>query len=54
MIHKPVLLNESIENLNLKPGAVYFDGTLGGAGHSEKVCSDFNKKVKVIAVDRDI
>ncbi len=53
MTHKTVLLNESIENLNLKPGSIYFDGTLGGAGHSKKVCSDFNGKVKVIAVDRD-
>src|SRR5574344_1785175 len=54
MIHKTVLLNESIENLNLKDGAVYFDGTLGGAGHSLKVCSDFGNKVRIIATDRDM
>ncbi len=54
MIHKTVLLNESIDNLNLHPGSIYFDGTLGGAGHSEKVCSGFGKKVRVIAVDRDM
>jgi len=53
MIHKTVLLNESIENLNLKEGAVYFDGTLGGAGHSAKVCADFNGSVRVIATDQD-
>lgn len=53
MEHKAVLLHESIENLNLKPGAIYFDGTLGGAGHSMKVCSDFGKKVWIIATDRD-
>lgn len=52
-VHKTVLLNESIEGLNLKPGSVYFDGTLGGAGHLLKVCSDFNGKVRVIATDRD-
>ena len=54
MIHKTVLLNEAIENLNLKPGKIYFDGTLGNAGHAEKVCSLFNSEIKVVAVDRDI
>jgi len=53
MIHKTVLLNESIEKLNLKPGAIYFDGTLGGAGHSSKVCSDFGGTVRIIATDKD-
>ena len=53
MIHKTVLLNESIENLNLKAGSIFFDGTLGGAGHSSKVCSDFKGKVRVIATDKD-
>lgn len=53
MIHKTVLLNESIDNLNLKEGAVYFDGTLGGAGHTTKVCEDFKGKVRIIATDRD-
>ncbi len=54
MIHKTVLLNEAIENLNLKPGKIYFDGTLGNAGHAQKVCSLFNSEIKVVAVDRDI
>lgn len=53
MIHKTVLLHESIEKLNLKPGAIYFDGTLGGAGHSSKVCSDFGGTVRIIATDMD-
>ncbi len=53
-MHKTVLLNEAIENLNLKPGAVYFDGTLGGAGHSAKVCSMFDGGVRVISTDRDM
>lgn len=54
MIHKTVLLHESIEKLNLKPGSIYFDGTLGGAGHSSKVCSDFGGEVRIIATDRDM
>jgi len=53
MEHRAVLLHEAIENLNLKPGSIYFDGTLGGAGHSMKVCSDFGNKVRIIGVDRD-
>jgi 16S rRNA (cytosine1402-N4)-methyltransferase len=53
MIHKTVLLNESIEKLNLKNGSIFFDGTLGGAGHTSKVCSDFGGEVKIIATDRD-
>lgn len=53
MIHKTVLLNESIKNLNLKRGSIYFDGTLGGAGHASKVCLDFGGDVKIIGTDRD-
>jgi 16S rRNA (cytosine1402-N4)-methyltransferase len=53
MIHKTVLLNESIDNLHLKPGAIYFDGTLGAAGHTMKVCSDFNGSVRIVATDKD-
>ncbi len=53
MQHKSVLLHEAIEGLNLKPGSIYFDGTLGGSGHSIKVCSDFGNKVRIIGTDRD-
>lgn len=52
-IHKSVLLNEAINGLNLKSGDIFFDGTLGGGGHSEKVCDLFGKSVKIIGVDRD-
>src|SRR5665213_3081846 len=53
MIHKTVLLKESIDNLNLSAGKIFFDGTLGGAGHSGLVCESFGGKVKVIGTDRD-
>jgi len=52
-IHKSVLLNEAISGLNLKSGDIFFDGTLGGGGHSKKVCEIFGKSVKIIGVDRD-
>jgi len=32
-----VLLEETIDNLNIKPDGIYVDGTLGGAGHSEQI-----------------
>ena len=35
--HIPVLKNETIDLLNVKKGGVYFDGTLGGAGHSKAI-----------------
>lgn len=52
-IHKSVLLNEAIDGLKLKSGDIFFDGTLGGGGHSEKICELFGKSVKIIGVDRD-
>ena len=37
--HKPVLLNECIQALNIRPDGVYVDGTLGRAGHSLEIAS---------------
>jgi len=54
MIHETVLLKETVDGLNLKPGDVVFDGTLGGGGHSEYVAQTFGPAVKIIAVDRDV
>jgi len=53
MIHKTVLLKETIDGLALKVGDVVFDGTLGGGGHSAGIAGIFGKEVKIIAVDRD-
>jgi len=53
MIHKTVLLKEAISGLNIKAGDVFFDATLGGGGHSEAVCREFGKTVRVIATDLD-
>lgn len=52
--HVPVLLNESIEGLNIKPnGSIYVDGTLGGAGHSYEICKRL-KNGLLIGIDQDI
>lgn len=50
--HKPVLLEETIDLLSLKPNGVYVDGTVGGGGHSEEILKRA-KGIKLIAIDRD-
>ena len=52
--HKPVLLNETIEGLNIKKDGIYVDGTLGGAGHSIEILKrlDLSKGI-LIGLDRD-
>lgn len=39
-VHKPVLLNETIENLDIKPDGIYIDGTAGGGSHSSEIAKD--------------
>lgn len=51
-IHKPVLLRESIEALNIRPGGIYVDGTLGRAGHSREVAQRLTTG-RLICIDRD-
>lgn len=51
--HIPVLLNEVIEGLNIKPDGVYLDLTLGRAGHSSEILSRLNSKGLLIGVDQD-
>lgn len=50
--HKSVLLNECIENLNIKPNGIYVDGTTGGAGHSKEIAKKLTTG-KLIAIDQD-
>lgn len=52
--HKSVLLNESIEALNIKKDGIYVDGTLGGGGHSYEILKRLGKDGKLIGIDRDI
>lgn len=51
--HIPVLLNECIKGLNIKPDGIYVDGTLGGAGHSYEILQQLSKKGLLIGIDRD-
>lgn len=51
--HKSVLLNETIENLNIKPDGIYVDGTLGGAGHSLEIVKRLSSAGRLIGIDQD-
>ena len=51
--HVPVLYNEVIESLNIKPDGIYIDGTVGGGGHSSGICERLSEEGTLIAVDRD-
>lgn len=50
--HRPVLLDECIESLNIKSDGTYLDGTLGGAGHSLEILSKLDKGT-LIGIDQD-
>ena len=52
-VHKSVLLDEVIDNLNIKPDGIYVDGTLGGAGHGKEVCKRLGKNGRFIGIDQD-
>lgn len=51
--HKPVLLQECIENLKINPDGIYIDGTLGGAGHSVEIAKRLSSRGLLIGIDRD-
>ncbi len=51
--HKPVMLTECIEGLNIKSNGIYVDGTLGGAGHSLEILKRLSNNGCLIGIDRD-
>ncbi|SFA80233.1 16S rRNA (cytosine1402-N4)-methyltransferase [Acetitomaculum ruminis DSM 5522] len=51
--HKSVLLEETIENLNIQPDGIYVDGTLGGGGHAYEVCKRLSDKGHFYGIDQD-
>ena len=51
--HKPVMLKECIDGLNIKPNGIYVDGTLGGAGHSMEIAKRLSENGLLIGIDRD-
>jgi 16S rRNA (cytosine1402-N4)-methyltransferase len=51
-VHKSVLLYETVGSLNIKPGGIYVDGTLGGGGHAYEVCKRLGGG-RLIGIDQD-
>lgn len=51
--HRSVLLEETIEYLNIRPDGIYVDGTLGGAGHSSEICKQLSDSGRLIGIDQD-
>lgn len=51
--HKSVLLEETIEGLNIREDGTYVDGTLGGGGHAFHVCERLSGKGRFIGIDQD-
>ena len=51
--HYSVLLQETIDNLNIKPNGIYVDGTLGGGGHSYQICKHLTAGGRLIGIDQD-
>lgn len=51
--HKPVLLEEVITGLEIKPGGVYIDCTMGGGGHSSEILKRLSSEGRLIGFDRD-
>jgi 16S rRNA (cytosine1402-N4)-methyltransferase len=51
--HIPVLLNEVVEHLNIKPDGIYVDCTFGGGGHSRSILQRLNEEGRLVAFDQD-
>ena len=51
--HNPVLLNESVDALSIKPDGVYVDVTFGGGGHSREILSRLGSNGRLYAFDQD-
>ena len=51
--HTSVLLQETVDGLNVRPDGIYVDGTLGGGGHSYEICLRLGDKGRLIGIDQD-
>lgn len=52
-VHQPVMLQEVLEGLALRPGGIYVDCTLGGAGHSEAILKNIGPSGRLVGLDQD-
>ncbi len=51
--HTSVLLQETVDGLNIRPDGIYVDGTLGGGGHSYEICRRLGEKGSIVGIDQD-
>ncbi len=51
--HKPVLLTETVDGLNVKPDGIYVDVTFGGGGHSKEILNRLGEEGRLVAFDQD-
>lgn len=51
--HIPVLLQESIQGMNLRPGGIYADMTFGGGGHSKEILRQMDAESRLFSFDQD-
>ena len=51
--HRSVLLEETVNGLNIKPDGIYVDGTLGGGGHAYEICRRLSDKGSIVGIDQD-
>lgn len=51
--HKPVMLTEALQALNIKPHGIYLDGTFGRGGHSQAILNKLNSRGRLLVVDVD-
>ena len=51
--HVPVLLNESVDGMNIQPGGIYVDATFGGGGHSKEILSRLGSTAHLYSFDQD-
>ncbi len=52
-VHKSVLLDETVDGLNIRENGIYVDGTMGGAGHSFEIATRLNGTGRLICIDQD-
>ena len=51
--HRPVMLEQCVKGLDIRPDGIYVDGTLGGGGHSAAICRSLDERCALIGIDRD-
>ena len=49
--HRPVMLEQCVKGLDIRPNGIYVDGTLGGGGHSGAICRSLDERGTLIGIE---